>query len=173
MKTASLLFALLCGPALGFAQESFPGLKELLTEQEWKRAGLDQLSPDQLGVIDAALIRHQAKLAQAAKAQVTEARAAEVAGGSPEARKKSWLERFGFPIGGEDDWKTTPPLKAKVVAWQGGNRFLLDNGQVWEGSEAIPYDLPGKEIEIQARPNHHFSFSVDGKNTSLRIYRVR
>jgi CBS domain-containing protein len=49
-----------------FAQAAFPGLQSVLTDAEWKRAGLDRLTPDQIGVIDAALIRHQIQTAKAA-----------------------------------------------------------------------------------------------------------
>ena len=44
------------------AEPTFPGLNKVLTEAEWKRAGLDKLTPDQIGVIDAALIRHVAQV---------------------------------------------------------------------------------------------------------------
>jgi hypothetical protein len=36
----------------------FPGLKVIMTADDYARAGLDKLTPDQIGVIDAALIRH-------------------------------------------------------------------------------------------------------------------
>src|SRR4051812_6967600 len=57
MKSTLFIVALLIAPAV-FAQSTFPGLKSVLTEAEWKRARLDRLTPDELGVIDAALIRH-------------------------------------------------------------------------------------------------------------------
>ena len=55
-RSLCLLFAtagLLC------AQPALPGLRAILTATEWQRAGLDRLSPDEIGVIDAALIRRQ------------------------------------------------------------------------------------------------------------------
>ena len=58
MKTP-LLVAFLLLVVSATAQSSFPGLKSVLTQAEWERAGLDRLTPDQIGVIDAALIRHQ------------------------------------------------------------------------------------------------------------------
>ena len=51
---ARLLLACLATTCSATAQESFPGLQSLLSPAEWKRAGLDRLSPDQIGVIDAA-----------------------------------------------------------------------------------------------------------------------
>lgn len=157
------------------AQEAFPGLKSVLTPQEWARAGLDRLTPDQVGVIDAALIRHARATAARADAEVRTARAqaeAAAAAAAP-ARERRMLERFGLPLFDEADWRAVPPLRARVAAWESGNRFRLDNGQVWEGFEPIPYDLPGKEIEIQARPNSQFVIALDGRTTTVRVFRLR
>ena len=68
MKTLRLLslFLLLAG-ALP-ATPAFPGLQSLMTDAEWKRAGLDRLTPDQIGVIDAVLIRYNLQSNRAAEA---------------------------------------------------------------------------------------------------------
>jgi hypothetical protein len=55
----------------------------------------------------------------------------------------------------------------------GGNRFKLDNGQVWEGVEPIPFELVNREIAIEPRPGGHFSLTVEGKNTTVRIVRKK
>ncbi len=169
MKIPLLLtFLLLVGSA--FAQ-SFPGLKAVLSEAEWKRAGLDRLTPDEIGVIDAALIRRQAGMNAQVQAEVAKARAA--APVAAPAANPGLMQRFGLPLFDDSDWRTMPPLRAKVVKWEGGNRFRLDNGQIWEGHDQITYDLPGKEIEIHARPHGQFALVVDGVNTTLRVMRLR
>jgi hypothetical protein len=162
---------LLAGVAVR-AEEAFPGLKAVLSEAEWKRAGLDRLTPDEIGVIDAALIRrdaaaraqHQADLARTAQAAPAAAPAAALAPGA--------ADFFGLRASKSIDWRSVPPLRAKVVKWEGGNRFRLDNGQVWEGVEPITYDLPGKQIEIQARPAGNYALVVEGANTTLRVIRL-
>lgn len=173
-----LVFALFFSAGLGSAQTVFPGLKAVLSAAEWKRAGLDRLSPDEIGVIDAALIRHEAGVTSQLQGELTTARESVAAGqgATPTAtaeQKRGWLRRFGLPVLNDSDWRSLPPLKAKVVAWEAANRFKLDNGQVWEGSEPITYELVGKSIEIQARPNNHYDLVVDGKNTTLRVIRLR
>jgi hypothetical protein len=171
MKTRAQLLAavLLLVVAPAFAQATFPGLKSVLTEAEWKRAGLDRLTPDQLGVIDAALIKREAGLTaqhQAAVTAATQTAATEKpAPGTPAG--------FGLPDNDGSGWQNIPPLKAKVVKWETPNRFRLDNNQAWESDEPIVYDLVGKEVEIQARPHNRFTLVVDGANTNLRISRVR
>ena len=171
LLTAVAFFAIV----QGLAQDSFPGLKGILSEAEWQRAGLDRLSPDQIGVIDAALIRHHVKGVQQHQTELTAARAAAPAATEADAtsRKKSFLERFGLPKSNGADWRDIPPLQATVTEWVSANRFKLDNDQVWEGMEPITYELVGKPIEIHARPSDQFALTVDGKNTMLRVKRLR
>ncbi len=170
MKLLPLIaLAIVCVPFTR-AQSTFPGLQAVLTETEWKRAGLDRLSPDQVGVIDAALIKHQARVLKAALATSTATVAASSAT-SPAPEKGLW-ERFGLPRLMSDDWRSHPPLVAKVRGWLSPNRFELENGQVWEGMERIPMELAGREISIEARPNDSFALKVDGSNP-IRVRRVK
>jgi len=169
-RSSVLIAVLLLVAVPAFAQAAFPGLKSLLTEAEWKRAGLDRLTPDQLGVIDAALIRREAGLTAQHQAALT---AASQAAPAPVKPAPGTAAAFGLPADDGSSWQSTPPLKAKVVKWETPNRFLLDNGQAWESDETIVYDLVGMEIEIQARPHGRFALIVKGQSTALRIMRVR
>lgn len=170
MKTSLLTLLLCLSAAVGSAQTTFPGLKAVLSAAEWKRAGLDRLTPDEIGVIDAALIRQQAGTNARMQEEIAKVRTTTPAAAPA---NPGLMSRFGLPLFDEGEWRTMPPLRAKVTKWEGGNRFRLDNGQVWEGNEPITYDLPGKEIEIQARPHGQFALVVDGVNTTLRVMRLR
>src|SRR5688572_32475637 len=103
MKTFRLFclaFAIL--PA-ALAEPVFPGLKAVMTDAEWNRAGLDKLSPDQIGVIDAALIKYHIQAARRSATAAADtvptsppmpapgATAAELA-----AAKSRFWEKFGF-----------------------------------------------------------------------------
>jgi hypothetical protein len=162
MKLVSVACMALSLAGLARAEELFPGLKSVLTEAEWKRAGLDRLTPDEVGVIDAALIRHEAATVAATRANAA----------STSEQKHGLMERFGLPTF-NDEWRNLPVLKAKVVKWETTNRFLLDNGQVWEGAEPIPYELTGKAVEIQPRPSQKFALAIEGEATTVRVRRVR
>jgi hypothetical protein len=170
-KLPALLLCLLA--TVCSAQATFPGLKAILSEAEWKRAGLDRLTPDQIGVIDAALIRQQAGATARLQTELTQARTVAATATATPPANPGLMQRFGLPLFDDSDWRAMPPLKAKVTKWEGGNRFKLDNGQVWEGFEPITYELVGKEIEIQARPHGQFALVVDGVNTTLRVMRLR
>lgn len=168
MKT--LLFAaLLLGANLTHAQELFPGLKVVLTEAEWKRAGLDRLTPDEIGVINAALIRHQATVTAPPRAGPPAVAAPSPTAGAP---KPGLLARFGLGSAG-DDWRSQPTLAATVVKWESANSFRLENGQIWEGADPITYELIGKRIEIQPRAHGQFALIVEGADTTLRVSRRR
>ena len=64
-------------------------------------------------------------------------------------------------------------LKAHCTGWVGGNSFKLDNGQVWEGLETITFELANRDVEIQPRPAGGFALTVDGKNTTIRVNRIK
>jgi hypothetical protein len=153
--------------------DDFPGLKVIMTADDYARAGLDRLTPDQIGVIDAALIRHfRANVSVAAERKAAEQVVAATTAAVTTERKRSGLERFGLPSL-NSDWKNEPILKARATGWVGGNSFALDNGQIWEGVEPITVELVGRAVEIQPRPGGAFALSVDGKNTTLRVRRLK
>ena len=159
-----------------FAADDFPGLKSVMTVSEWAHSGLDQLSPDQLAIIDSALTRHYAhtvdQAAEVATARAVAAAQAHAAAIAAESRSNTWLQRFGLA----DDkvgWQDRPVLKAKVVDWVRYNAFRLDNGQVWEGFDYIPYELKGRAVEIQPRPLGMFELVVEGKETTVRVHRIQ
>ena len=127
------------------------------------------VTPDQIGVIDAALIKHyaQAAMTAAAPALPPNATPAETA-----AAKSRFWDKFGFGKS-DSDWRSQPPMAAKVTAWRGSNGFVLDNGQVWEGVEQIPFDLPGKSVTIEARPLGAFALKLNEDSVAVRVRRVR
>ncbi|MBC7365622.1 MAG: hypothetical protein H7343_02225 [Undibacterium sp.] len=175
MKTRlalGLLLTLTLGSALARA-DVFPGLKVVMTAEDYARAGLDKLTPDQIGVIDAALIRHfTATVNVAAERQAATQVDAATTQAVASERKRGVLQRFGI-LSLNNDWKNEPVLKARATGWVGGNRFALDNGQVWEGAEPIPFELAGRDVEIQPRPAGAFALSIEGKNTTIRVRRVK
>ena len=180
MKTFRLLCLAFTILPAALAEPVFPGLKAVMTDAEWNRAGLDKLSPDQIGVIDAALIKYhiQARRSAPVAAEVSPlapptpapgATAAEVA-----AAKSRFWEKFGFgKASSSSDWRSQPPMTAKCTGWRGANGFVLDNGQIWEGLEKIPFDLPGNNVIIEARPLDAFALKLSDDSVAVRVRRVK
>jgi hypothetical protein len=169
-----LLLSLVATVAM--ADDDFPGLKQVMTPREWQHAGLDQLSADQVAIIDSALTRHYAHtVEQAAKDATSRAIAQEKARQAQLSKdgKQTWFEQtFGSPDRNLD-WRQQPALKATVVGWASDNRFILSNKQVWEGVDYIPYELKGHTIEIQPRPFGEYALILDGKTTTIRVRRIQ
>lgn len=171
LRCTLALFALALGPLVR-AQE-FPGLKVIMSADDYARAGLDKLTPDQIGVIDAALIRHfKAAVNVAAERKAADQVSVATTAAVATERKRTGLERIGLPMF-NGDWRTEPVLKARATGWVGGNSFALDNGQIWEGAEPIPFELAGRDVEIQPRPAGAFALSIEGKNTTIRVRRIK
>ena len=176
MKPLLSLLACLFVASVAQADTSFPGLKKVLSDAEWKRAGLDLLTPDQIGVIDAAMIRQQVQATRAAVVAATTPPEPDPAM-SPAvnaAKRASFWERFGIGKSkSPDSWRNQPPMVAKVTAWQGANRFVLDTGQVWEGVETIPYEILGQTVTIEARPLDSFALKLNANSVAVRVRRVK
>ena len=51
--------------------------------------------------------------------------------------------------------------------------MTLDNGQVWEGLDSIPFELEGKQVIIEARPLGGFALKLDEKSAVIRVQRVK
>jgi len=184
MKLPRLFLPFLLVATAASAQSTFPGLKSILSEAEWKRAGLNKLTPDQIGVIDAALIRYQAADAKGAAAATGGAPAAPAVVLPPEpppgatpaevaaARSRFW-DKFGLGKFTSGDWRSQPAMKARVTGWQGANRFVVDTGQVWEGVESIPYEILGQEITIMARAAGAFVMKLNETSVEVLVRRVK
>ena len=129
------------------------------------------LTANQLAVLDTAIVRFYANTM---KSQVS-TEATQIAEKMRQAdRESSFLNRFGLPdISFSQEWRDQPGITARVSGWVGGNSFRLDNGQVWQGIEPIPFELVNREVEIQPRPGGHFALAVEGKNTTVRVIRVK
>ena len=167
MKRILLAFLLAAAPVA--AESLFPGIKAIMSPEEQRNAGIDQLIANQLAVIDTAIVRFYASNM---KPQIS-TEANQIAEKLRQAdRENSFLNRFGLPdISG--DWRDQPGIKGRVTGWVGGNSFRLDNGQVWQGAEPIPFELVNREVEISPRPGGHFALQVEGKNTTVRVVRVK
>jgi hypothetical protein len=172
MKTLFALLLLTATTILAQAEPAatFPGLRAVMPPEDFARAGLAGLTSDQLGLIDAAIIRHYTRTVVTAANQ----QAAQIVQQTTVEKKRSFLDRFGLPdLSFSQDWRDTPSLKAHCTGWTGGNSFKLDNGQEWEGFEPITVEVAGHDIEIQARPSGQFALIVDGENTTLRVHRIK
>ena len=154
-----------------FADTTFPGVKAIMSPAEFQTAGLDLLTADQLTALNAAIVRHYVGTVETVAAQQANQIAQETI---TRHEKQTILQRFGLPdLSFSQDWKNLPGISGTVVSWVGANSFKLDNDQIWEGQEPIPFELVNRKVEIKPRPSGQFALEVEGVNTTIRIKRVK
>ncbi len=167
MKIRSfLLFAVLSAMApLTWAQSAANDLKQQMTAAEFKAAGLDKLSPAELAALDAWL---QRKVGVETAAAVEQAR--------EEGRKEVVEKNRGF-----FDFGSSEPIVSTIVGeFRGfggkGKSFTLENGQVWEQTEAASLAGARKtDPKVSIRPGMLgvWYMKIDGYNTQAKVRRVK
>lgn len=152
----------------------FPGLQAIMSEADWNKARLDRLDAADLQLVNAAFALY---LKAQAKPQVGDqgvAAAATTNPGQAAAQKASLWSRFGLGKATELESRSEAPMmQARVKALRGANGFVLDNDQVWEGIDPIRHDLTGRAIGIQEGRFGSFLLVVEGKETNVRLRRVK
>ncbi len=155
-----ILLALSC--ALVQAAD-FSSLEERMSEADFRAAGLDQLSPEQLANLNAWLRRN---------ATTAVATAPAVAPAAPVADTR------GLPAQSpEGDGPIVSRLVGEFSGWHGGSRFELENGMVWETSGAVqPLNVRTMQqptVRIDPAFFGTWMLKIEGYNSSVRVKRIR
>ncbi|MDE3073310.1 MAG: hypothetical protein KGJ63_11335 [Pseudomonadota bacterium] len=131
------------------------GLQQRMSSSEFKAAGLDKLSPQELANLDRWLQAHRHDKV------VTRV-----------------VDASGKPVfyAGQKRRKIETHLVGHFGGWQGHNVMTLDNGQVWEqvGSETPPCmtsDHPAVKVKPSIMGN--WLMYVHGCNDDVHVRRVR
>lgn len=130
---------------------SQPTLEERMSQAEFRAAGLDKLSPEELARLNAWIAGHSA----------------------PPRRAGS--REYFYP---DPDARTT--VKARIVGdftgWRGKTVFLLDNGQEWQQTES-GYRNTGvfhnPAVEIKPMILGSWLMVVENCGCSLRVQRIK
>jgi hypothetical protein len=154
----AVLAALALSPFSALAQKP---IERDMSPEEFKAAGLDKLSPEELARLNAWLGRKIDTVATAAAAQ---------------AKDKVEEENRGFFHFGSRD-----PIVARVSGeFRGfgqGRTYTLDNGQVWRQTDGA--SLSGVKIdspEVRINPSitgNSWYIAVKGYNTRAKVERVK
>lgn len=102
----------------------FPGIEKLMSAEEFSRAGLDRLTPEQVRALDDWLVRYTA-----GEAYVVQTTSEEVRAAVPEFRIEA---------------RIVPPFSG----WTGQTLFRLDNGQVWRQRIKGRYMFNGDDTRV-------------------------
>jgi hypothetical protein len=151
------LLALLLGLSLPAASADFSSLEERMSDAEFKAAGLDKLTPEELAALNAWLQRRTAGTAPAATYV-------------PPSE-----DRTGFrdPV---DTDGVVSRIAGEFSGWSGQTQFKLENGQVWEQAESgsmrgVSVDSPA--VTIKPAFMGSWLLKVEGYNQAIRVRRVK
>ncbi|HEU0276686.1 MAG TPA: hypothetical protein VFQ95_02515 [Rhodanobacteraceae bacterium] len=156
MRTRLMLLAALAliAFAVPVMAQQFSSLEERMSAADFKAAGLDKLTPQELQFLDDWLRTHQ---------QTTE----------------KMVDSSGQPVFYADN-KPREKFTAHIVGafngWSGASRFTLDNGQTWKQAEDGSYQCPAvtnPEVTIKPMILGSWLMYVQGCNQSVRVQRVK
>ncbi|KRG83146.1 hypothetical protein ABB34_12865 [Stenotrophomonas daejeonensis] len=139
-------------------------LQRQMTAGEFKAAGLDKLSPEELAALNAWL---QGKVQQATASAVEQAR--------EEGRQEVIVKNRGF-----FDFGSSEPIEAALVGeftgFGKGRQYTLDNGQLWEQTDdarvaGVRRQAP--KVKITPGLMGVWYLQVEGLNTRAKVRRSK
>lgn len=138
--------------ALPVMAQQFSSLEERMSAADFKAAGLDKLTPEQLRHLNDWLRTHE---------------------------QVKTVTSSGQPVFYPDNQprdKFTTHLVGHFNGWGGHTTFTLDNGQVWKQAESGAYscpDIDNPEVTIKPMILGSWLMYVQGCNQSVRVDRVK
>lgn len=170
---AVLALACIVRPVL--AQVAAADLQAQMTPEQFKAAGLDKLSTTELSNLNAWLrgkVQAESSLAaEQARKETTQ----QIEKAKEEGRQEVIVKNRGF-----FDFGSSEPITAHLTGnfdgFAKGNRYTLDNGQVWEQSEAA--SLAGvhktnRSVSIKPGIGGVWYMKIDGYNTAAKVRRIK
>ncbi len=159
MKTPPAILALACLLALPLAgapahAQQGDGLRQRMSAADFKAAGLDRQTPEELAHLDAWLDAHPVV-------------------------KTRMVSSSGKPVFYADDAKREKidtRIKGHFGGWSGQSEFTLDNGQVWKQSSSdAPQCMSAENPKVKLKPSLFGAWLmyVDGCNGDAHVERVR
>lgn len=153
-----LLALLLLLPCAAAAQDA---LQDKMTPAEFKAAGLDKLSAEELAALNAWL---QGKVVEETRRVATE------------TRKEVEKENRGFFDFGSSE-PVVARLKGEFAGFANGRRYVLENGQEWrQVDNAKLHGVRRTNPEMTIRPSligNAWYMTVEGYNTRTKVQRIK
>ena len=152
-----LTFAL---PICATAQSSstFSSLEERMSAADFRRAGLDKLTPEELAALNAWLQSRETS-----------------PGPAPIEDRTGFASSTFFGSSGPDRVEST--VAGSFKGWdRAGDLITLANGQVWrvtDSSTRLRVDLSNPRVVIERNAMGGWQLRVDGYNTRARVTRER
>ena len=161
LRTLNVSLALAALLALAPAVHAQPPIEQEMTPEQFKAAGLDKLSPQELANLNAWLNN---------TLEIETTKAANL------AKDKVETENRGFLTFGKTD-----PIVGRIVGefrgFAPGRSWTLDNGQVWEQTDSASLAGVRKtEPQVRITPSvmgNKWYMQIEGYNTRAGVRRVK
>lgn len=148
---AGLVLLIIVGASFA-ADDSFPGFKKLMSEEEFRQSGLQKLNEQELDALNQWLIRYTAGEAEVLK---------ETSEAVREAQK---------------NYEVESTIVGEFSGWDGETIFRLANGQVWQQrlSGRYPYRGPANPaVRISKNWAGFYKMTLIEADRSVGVSRVR
>ncbi|MBO9664721.1 hypothetical protein [Dokdonella sp.] len=151
---SSLALILLIAVSAVAAQTQSPTLEERMSQADFRAAGLDKLSPEELQRLNAWLQSHggtQTKYVTASGAPVF----------YPDMNNRDVIETR---------------IAGLFTGWRGKTVFKFDNGQEWQQTESGAFsagEFNNPAVKIKPMILGSWLMVVDGCNCSVRVQRIK
>ena len=135
------------------------GLEDAMSPAEFERAGLDKLSAAELDYLNAYLGLVAPPPSVSAPTAVREA-------APPKQEAPRQAARSGQPIKSR--------IRGEFRGWEGGTRFVLENGQIWQQRVAGTYRHRASNPPVtiaKGRFGHYLTLDASGRRVGVK--RVR
>lgn len=160
----ALSLALSCAIAGSAQAQSFSTVEERMSAADFRRAGLDKLSPEELAALNAWLQQDAARRGAVAAPSLQQ----DPRVGFPQG------DLFGSSVGPD---RITSTIPGDFLGWEGGDdEFTLANGQVWrtiESSSRLRVRLRDPRVAIEKGALGAWYLRVDGYNERVRVRRSK
>jgi hypothetical protein len=167
-----------------------PSLADLLTPDEFEKAGLKKLTPEELAFLSQRLLSSGVEPAAQADSGPATTTAGERAGSSPAARADRVASPY--PPRGDDAFGQEQKLReqlekshgapdvltSRIVGsfrgWRGNTVFKFENGQVWQQIDGRRFvvDLEDPLVTVERGSFGAYYLSVDGYGSRTKVRRI-
>ena len=163
MSRLFLSIALSAASACAFAQETaIEPLRDAMSDGEFKAAGLDKLTAEELARLNAWLARSAPSEAAIEKAR-------------EEGRQEVVKKHKGFFDFGDGE-----PIKSRLVGefkgFDAKRQYTLENGEVWQQTDATTlYGVRGTNLPVTIRPGALGAWwmRVEGSGVQAKVKRIK
>lgn len=160
-KLLIALLTLSIGSSL-LGAEGFSSLEEQMTGQEFTGAGLDKLSPQELGALNAWIRSRSLATLEAPTTSTVDETVRDLRGFEKQDK--------------EENTTITSSIVGKFSGWDGQTVFRLENGMIWVQDDRDKFYI--KEVEnpvVTIEPGMFSSWrlNVEGHNSTCRVKRIQ